>query len=459
MTNSQGGRAGRLGVVASEHLSRAAMRRVKAPFQTEQARVDERDRQALILAEDLVRTLGAMKGGAMKIGQVLSLLDLGLTSREASEDFARTLSVLYDTAPHVASSRMVAVMERELGAAMRLIAEVEPEPIAAASIGQVYRATLHDGRTVAIKVQYPDIGTAVRADLKNLALFAKLRARKYPSFELSALVDEVSIRVRRELDYAAELAHHRAVLGRFAGHPVFVIPELVEELCTERVLTTEFLDGPSLGAAGDLPATMRDHLGEAVYRFYSGGLYEFGEFCADPHPGNVVILPDGKVGFLDFGLYVRMDPQHSRLERGILRATLDGDDDLAYALVLQTGFLADPEAMPRQTVLEFIEVGVAWQAAPGPTTITRDVARALTRKMMLPSSPYYSAVRRQRLPDAYLFARRTELTTCALLATFEPTAPWRAIAMEWLAGAPPVTPMGHLVHQWRCDRERSAELD
>ena len=252
--------------------------------------------------------LGTMKGAAMKLGQVMSFLDVGLVPEEYREEFQRKLGELRDAAPKVRFEDMRKVIEEELEEPVsEVFSEFDTEPIAAASIGQVYRATLHDGRDVAVKVQYPGVAGAVRADMQNLGLILRLMKRVAPGIDVGAIADEVRKRINEELDYELEAQNQRALSRIYRGHPFIVVPPVVTRLSRERVLVTEFVEGTGFEEHKGLPQADRDRIGEVIFRFYMGCLYRHRQFSGDPHPGNYKLLADGRMAFLDFGLFKRMD--------------------------------------------------------------------------------------------------------------------------------------------------------
>lgn len=442
-------RGARIGRIAAAHTARDVVGSVRKPFLSEDEQRAARDQQALRLADDLVRALGSMRGAAMKLGQTLSLLDFGLSSRAARAEFARRIAPLFNQAPPVDTAAMMRLLDAEWGAHSSLVAHLEPDPIATASLGQVYRAQLVDGRAVAVKVQYPSIQHAVRADLKNLALLIRLRPRLYAEVGLEDVVAEISRQIALELDYRRELSNHRAIYDANRGHPVFVIPAPVEELCTDRVLVTEYLEGRHLHQLGGIDSKQRDHIGEAVYRFYCGSLYSTGSFCADPHPGNVMLLADDRIGFLDFGLYVDMSEREVALQRAVFAAVLHGDAATAHRLACQSGFIVDSEAFPPDVALHYIQAVGGWFLTPGEVRVTDEVARKALAQAILPHSDFRTGVFKQRLQSDHTFSRRTEMNVCALLGSLEASAPWRDIASEWILGTPPATEMGRAIARWR----------
>ena len=218
---------------------------------------------------------------------------MGITNRDTREEFLRRLAPLYDLGAQVGrrgDGRDDASFAR---CALRRDRLVEG-PVAAASIGQVYRGTLRDGRAVAVKVKYPNVDVMVRADLKNLRMLAKIASKYMVAANASLLVEEVIRQLTRELDFAGECANQREFALRYAGHPAFVVPDVVPELCTDEVLVPEWLDAMSFDDACSLPQAQRNRIGEAVYRFYCGEMYRIGWFVADPHPATSWCCPMGE---------------------------------------------------------------------------------------------------------------------------------------------------------------------
>lgn len=439
-------RAAALGKVVAGHAVRSAITTAIKPVAADVAA--RRDADILRFADDLVAVAGSMKGAAQKLGQLLSVVDVGITSASARDEFTARLAPLFDNAPRVPDATMHTALERALGNLRTRIVSIDAGAVASASIGQVYRGRLDDGRTVAIKIQYPDIASKVRADLKNLQLVTKLAAKKMPASNTQAIVAEVQRQMIKEVDYRTELAHHQRIFDAFRGHPAWRIPEPIAELCTEQVLVTEYLDGVPFDSLGGEDQPVRDRVGEAIYRFYCGEMYRTGFFCADPHPGNIMLLPDGRVGFVDFGLCMDMDPEDAEVQRKVFRALLTGDDDEAFELAVAAGFLADPEAMERSAATEYIRAVSSWHLADGSLRMTPDIARRSVADAVLPSSKFYDGIRHQRLVETHAMARRTEMCVAALLGKLGAEAPWSAIAREYLGLADAATPMGEGIEIW-----------
>ena len=299
---------------------------------TKEGREAALERRNLEAAEQIVTALGTMKGAAMKVGQVLSFLDTGLIPPEHRDEFQRKLARLRDAAPTVTFKEMRKVIEQELDEPLgRAFAEFDEEPIAAASIGQVYRARLHDGREVAVKVQYPGVAAAVRADLQNLGMILRLAKRIAPGLDPKTIGEEIRHRIEEELDYELEAQNQRTLARIYRGHPFIVVPDVVTSLSRERVLVTEFVEGIGFEEIKGYSQEQRDRVGEILFRFYFGCMYRHHQFSGDPHPGNSMLLADGRVAFFDFGLFKRMPAGAVELEMQIARAVIEGDKDDDHA--------------------------------------------------------------------------------------------------------------------------------
>lgn len=254
-------------------------------------------------AEKAADVLGSMRGLAAKIGQVASYVD-GLIPENQRHAYAAALSGLQSAAARSSPEDIRSLVEQELGAPIeRLYAHFEPEPFASASIGQVHRARLHDGRDVAVKVQHPGIDTAVTDDLKNIGVLERLMARIAPGeLNSKALFEEIATRLTEELDYTLEARNLQLFRDTIhAGDPHILVPEVVAQLSGRRVLTMERMEGMTLDEAADRPVWERKHYAEVLWRFAYKAILAHGAFNADPHPGNYLFRGDGKVVFLDFG--------------------------------------------------------------------------------------------------------------------------------------------------------------
>ncbi|MFE3024156.1 ABC1 kinase family protein [Nocardia tengchongensis] len=448
----RGGRVARgsqLGKLAAGQALRGAGTRFQMIGRPEEARRILAERSTLQAAQQLVTVLGGMKGAAMKLGQMLSVLDVDLIPAAHREMFRDKLAELRDRAPAVEFTAMREVIEDDLGPLARVFADFDETPIAAASIGQVYRATLRDGRTVAVKAKYPGVDKAVAADMRNLEFFSRLWKSALPSAADGGVLDEIARNIGSELDYAQEARTQHRVASRFRGHPYIVVPDSIEELCAPNVLVTEFLDGSPFEQIRTLPAADRDRIGEVIYRFYISSLFTDFEFCGDPHPGNILLTADGRVGFVDFGLYHRMDPRHVEFERTALRAAGENRPQDLYDLWVRRGII-DPDAgvTPREC-FEYVWAAAGWHLLDEDITITPELATAAVVHAVDPRAAEFRGMRRQLLPPEHVFSRRADLLTFATLGRLGTTVNWHRIAREWLYDEPPATEVGRATNEWR----------
>jgi predicted unusual protein kinase regulating ubiquinone biosynthesis (AarF/ABC1/UbiB family) len=237
-------RSARLGSLAGRQAVKQAGTRAANLARGEEGRQRALEKRHIEAAEQIVTALGSMKGAAMKIGQVASFLDVGLVPEEYREEFQRKLGALRDAAPNVRFSDMRKVMEEEWGDRLKDVFEdFQEEPVAAASIGQVYRGTLENGREVAVKVQYPGVAAAVRADMQNLGIILRLMKRVAPGLDAQAIGQEIRSRIEEELDYELEATNQRAMARTYRDHPFITVPDVVGDLSGERVLVMDWVDG------------------------------------------------------------------------------------------------------------------------------------------------------------------------------------------------------------------------
>src|SRR3954467_13158209 len=331
------------------------------------------EKRQIEAAEQIVEVLGQMKGAAMKIGQVASFIDLAGMPPEVSDRFQQKLAELRDSAPKVSFKEMRKVIEEDLEEPLGdAFADFEPEPLAAASIGQVYRAELHDGRRVAVKVQYPGVAGAVRADLQNLGLLLRAAKRMAPGLDTGSVGQEIRERITEELDYEHEAQAQRAIARAWRGHPFIVVPDVVTDMSRERVLVTEWVDGTGFETVRQLAQEERDRFGEIVFRFFFGSFYRNGHFSGDPHPGNYLLLDDGRVAFLDFGLTKRVPMSHVEAELGVIRAGLEGDAEGLYERLADLGFYKRTDNVDAVRLLAHVQLLQGWYAQDAEFQLTRE---------------------------------------------------------------------------------------
>ena len=364
-------RTGRVGgLVAGQGIRWAGTRAANLVRSPERAEAATGERAAA-LARELVEQLGRMRGAAMKIGQVLSTVDFTAIPESEREAFKQTLATLRDDVPPLPWSKLEKLVRSELGGPVSdFFAEFEHDAFAAASIGQVHRAVTRDGEPVAVKVQYPGMAEAVEIDLRNLGLLLPLVKRLAPGLDVRALAAELRERVAEELDYEIEAQNHRTMTRAWRGHPFAHVPAVHTDLSSRRVLVTELLEGARFEEVKRLPDAERDRFGQTVFRFYFSLLNDTGRVCGDPHPGNYLLLDDGRVGFLDFGLMRVVDPGYLAAEQAIARAAAAGDAAAVHRGMAALGYLPSPGEFDPARLLEQLRVGAEWYFEPGPRRIT-----------------------------------------------------------------------------------------
>ncbi|MFH8577568.1 AarF/ABC1/UbiB kinase family protein [Streptomyces zaomyceticus] len=398
-------------------------------------------------AEQLFKVLGELKGGAMKFGQALSVFESALPE-EIAGPYRAALTKLQDAAPPMPTRTVHAVLEERLGAEWReLFLEFEEKPAAAASIGQVHRAVWHDGREVAVKVQYPGAGEALLSDLAQLSRFARLLGPLIPGMDIKPLITEMRDRVSEELDYALEAASQQRHAEEFADDPDVVVPAVVHR--SDQVLVTEWMDGvPLAEVIADGTPAQRDRAGQLLARFLFSGPARTGLLHADPHPGNFRLLPgtdeDGgpegwRLGVLDFGTVDRLPGGLPETIGTCLRMTLAGEAETVYRLLREDGFVKESVVLDPDAVLEYL-LPIIEPAEAESFLFTRGWMRTQAARIADIRSPAHQLGKQLNLPPSYLLIHRVTLSTIGVLCQLNATVRLRAELEEWLPGFVEPTP-------------------
>jgi predicted unusual protein kinase regulating ubiquinone biosynthesis (AarF/ABC1/UbiB family) len=434
VNQSRLGRAARLGGVAAGHAARAG----RAKLSRDE---DAQGKALLETADRLVSVLGNMKGAAMKIGQTLSVIDVGAVPEPYREEFQAKLAKLQNMAPHVDFKDMRKVIEQDLGGKISSVfSEFDEEPIAAASIGQVYRGTLkEDGRDVAVKVQYPGIKDVVRADMQNMGLVLKLMSRLAPGMDSREIADELRERISEELDYELEASNHRALNRQYRDHPFIVVPAVVTELCAERVIVTEYIEGRRFAEILSDPDEERSRWGEILFRFYVNGPYRHRLLNGDPHPGNSLFMPDGRVAFLDFGFFKRQTLEEVEVQLEVLRAVYAQDGDKLYDITHREGVIKGGRELVGP-LMEKYAAATWWFMRDEDITLTPDVAL----RLVLEHGDMRKGFGQVRLPANQIVTLRAFGLVLGILGQLNATNNWFRIGREVIFGEAPVTELGRL---------------
>ena len=410
--------------------ARAAIARVAASLRKrlgdDDALIEFHERNAARYAEKLSNSRGVL----LKAGQLMSFVQpAGFVAPEHWSPYQDALAALRTDAEPMHIDLIRAVVETELGQPPEtLFGHFEPEPLAAASIGQVHGAVLHDGQRVAVKVQYPGVADAIASDLANTELLATLlklaqsTLPRMPQLDARAVATELGQRLSEELDYTRERANLEEFARIYAGHPTIRIPATHPQLSTGRVLTMDRVEGLGWDEALHAPQELRDQWGETINRFFFRSIYRNAVFHADPHPGNYVFHEDGTVTVLDFGCVNRFDDEALAGFIGIAEATIAGDAEWLARVFRQHGFISEDGPSPEE-LLAFYRPTFECMIAPQPYRMTHDYTNRILNTFN-PFGPEGHVSRKFALPPKFVLSTRIYLGLYSVLAALEAQADW-----------------------------------
>lgn len=443
-------RVARLGAkVAGTHASTAA----RKVFASAERRVELDDARRLRTAEAVAAELGQMKGALMKLGQMASYLDEGLP-----EPLRMALAQLRTSAPPMSRELADQVVRDELGAPPEeIFVDWDPDPIAAASIGQVHRAIAIDPDTgdqipVAVKIQYPGVDEAIASDLRNADYLGVVLKQGFGGLEPDEMVAEIKERLVEELDYRREARNQQEFADFYRGHPYIHVPDVVPALSTGRVLTSELIDGHTWDEVLTWDQEQRNLAGETIFRFVFRSLYRMRAFNGDPHPGNYLFHGGGRVTFLDFGLVKHFTPEEMDTFASMVRAAaVDHDAAEFRSIVERAGMLRADAPVSTDAVGEYFQQFYEPVRRDHEMTWSGEYASSIVRHTFDRSSPIsqYATV-----PRAFVFIQRINLGLYALLGELGATGNYRRIAEElWpFVDGPPSTDIGQAEADWLASR-------
>jgi predicted unusual protein kinase regulating ubiquinone biosynthesis (AarF/ABC1/UbiB family) len=387
--------------------------------------------------QQAVEQLGAMKGLSMKLGQMMSYINVLDEHQEAS------MAALQSSVPPMEFDLVRAVVEEQLGdLPEEVFASFDPTPIAAASVGQVHRARLHDGREVVVKIQYPGVAEAFAADLANMERLTEMSALAMNA-DITEYVGMLSESVVNELDYGLEQRNQQRLADLYRDHPFVLIPDTIPELCRSRVLVSEFVDADRFQAAvATSTKDGRNKIGEIMYRFAFGCVMN-GFFSGDPHPGNY-LFPNGRVCFLDFGMVMDIaEPGRDSLVARIIGGSLQGRQDVVDDGLRELGFL--PEGGPSGTDMwnEIRHIIAGPIDTDAVIRLDRSRFQEGMQKMMDPRSHTNQAFLKTNHFEGWAaICMRYTVGSLAAISKFEPEANWRQVIGEIVLGHEPTTDIG-----------------
>lgn len=437
-------RSAKLGSIVGVQGARYAGTKAANVGRSEESSKERLEQRHLETAMKMVGALGQMKGAAMKLGQFASFIDTEFIPDEYREIYQEQLAKLRTDAPAMPWEKVEKVLDEEYDGEplSELFAEFEPEAFAAASIGQVHRAELLDGRAVAVKIQYPGIAEALDADLRNAGTIVRLARALAPGLDAKAIAKELRERVMEELDYEYEAQNQRTFSRAYRDHPFIYVPEVITRLSRRRVLVTELVQGLGFEQVKELPHEERSRFGEIVFRGSFGSIYHLQHFNADPHPGNYILLDDGRVAFLDFGMTKKLDNEQIVLEQRAFDAASRDDPEAFRAALHDLGFVKNPSKLDAERLMEHMRAVGGWYIEDREIEISAKRVMKIIESTNDPRSEYYDLMRREAVPADELMGRRMEIGVVAVLGQLRAKRNWHRIMREWIYADPPATPLG-----------------
>jgi predicted unusual protein kinase regulating ubiquinone biosynthesis (AarF/ABC1/UbiB family) len=436
-------RTAQVGSVVGTQGARYAGTRAANIARSKEKGTEALDKRHLEAAERMVQTLGRMKGAAMKIGQLASFIDTEFLPPEYRELYQDELASLRTSAPPMPWKKVSSVLAEEWDEPVEeLFDDFEHDAAAAASIGQVHRAVLPDGRRVAVKIQYPGVAEAIRADMQNAGMILRLAKAIAPGLDAKAAAGELKERVMEELDYELEADKQRSFARGYRGHPFVHVPDVVTRLSTRRALVSEWVDGKGFEEVKQLPQDEKDRFGEIVFRFCFGSIYHLQHFNADAHPGNYLLMEDGKVAFLDFGMTKILDKDQIELEIAALEAVFEEDPEGLRVALHDLGFLNNPKKVDAERLMGHVKTVGGWYMEDREVTIDSERVMEAIAAVSDPRSDFYDLMRRENVPANELMGRRMESGVLAVLGQLGATRNWYRIGREWWFAEPPATELG-----------------
>lgn len=437
-------RSAKLGSIVGMQGARYAGTKATNVARSEEEGKDRLEQRHMETALKMVGALGQMKGAAMKLGQFASFIDTEFIPDEYREIYQEQLAKLRTDAPAMPWEKVEKVLEEEYEGEplSELFAEFEKEAFAAASIGQVHRGELLDGRAVAVKIQYPGIAEALDADLRNAGTIVRLARALAPGLDAKEIAKELRERVMEELDYEYEAQNQRSFARAYRDHPFIYVPEVITRLSRRRVLVTELVDGVGFEQVKELPDEERSRFGEIVFRGSFGSIYHLQHFNADPHPGNYILMADGRVAFLDFGMTKKLDHEQIVLEQRAIDAAFHEDPERLRQAFHELGFVKNPSKLDAERLMEHTRAVSGWFLEDREIEISARRVMKIIESTNDPRSEYYDLMRRESLPADELMGRRMEIGVVAVLGQLRAKRNWHRIMREWIYADPPATELG-----------------
>jgi predicted unusual protein kinase regulating ubiquinone biosynthesis (AarF/ABC1/UbiB family) len=401
------------------------------------------------IADNALAVLGELRGGALKIGQLASFVDVDLIPPEFRTLYQEKLAELRDSAPPMSWKKIKQVLEREWDEPVEsLFEDFDHDAVAAASIGQVHRALLPDGRRVAVKIQYPEIADALEADLGTAqgltAIATPLAKAMMPGLDPRMLIGEIRELVLEELDYELEAQHQRTFARAYRGHPFIYVPDVVTSLSRRRVMVSEWVDGLRFPEIQQLSQERRDRIGEILMRFYFHSMDYVGRFNTDSHPGNFLLREDGSLAFIDFGNVKVCSPGWLKDSKRAIRAVIEDDREAFLRAVMDLGYVHHRDHLDVEWLLDQVKLAGEWFLSDREVRIDPEYVGRILSHMMDPKfiSRGIRVARDLKVPPEEVWYRRVEVGVFAVLGQLHAGGNWHRIARETFYSDPPATALG-----------------
>lgn len=413
-------------------------------------------------AERYADLLGQSRGVLMKAGQILSMVDAGSMGTGGFDPYQRALTRLQADAPPMHPDLVHDVLSAEIGPIQAHFTDFEDEPLAAASIGQVHRAVLRDGRDVVVKIQYPGVARAIRDDLANTELVVSFlrfaMAASGVKLDLRAVAREATARIGEEVDYGHEARMITAFHELYHDHPFIRVPEVIPGASSDRVVTMTHLDGMGWEAAQQADQDLKNTWTEVISRFMDGNYRHSNLVHADPHPGNYRFHPDGTVGFLDFGCVSTLSEALRWVWVANLRAAVDGRMEDCHGYMAQLGFIESDSTLSAEDLRGWLSAATREVSGPQPATYTPSAIGGVINGFF-DVGDECNVIARLTLPAEFAFTARITLAFTSVAAGLNATLPIRSIGEDLDGIAEPVTELGKLHHAWVRERGLPLGLD
>ena len=437
-------RSAKLGSVIGSQGAKYAGTKASNLVRGDESAQEKMDDRHLETAMKMVEALGSMKGAAMKIGQFASFIDTEFIPEEYRDTYQEQLAKLRTDAPSMPWERVVEVLEEQYeGEPLdEMFESIEEEAVAAASIGQVHRGVLLDGRKVAIKIQYPGVAEALESDLRNAGVIVRLARVMAPGLDAKAVTKELRERILEELDYEYEAQNQRSFARAYRDHPFIYVPDVITRLSRRKVLVTEFVEGVGFDEVKEMDEEARGRFGEILFRGSFGSIYHLQHFNADPHPGNYILMDDGRVAFLDFGMTKKVDQEQIQLEQLAVDAATRNDPEGLRDALADLGFINDPSKMDALRLIEPVQLIGGWYMEDKEVEMSPKLVMKVIEATHDPRSEYFDLVRRESIPADELMGRRMEIGVMAVLGQLGAKRNWHRIMREWVYADEPSTELG-----------------